>query len=50
MAFRPLIKLNNQTDIYLPNDYSYSAGESAKIKKFLPKILAFSGVDSMSDS
>lgn len=47
MSIRPLIKASNmQTEAYLPNTPTYTIAENARIKKYLPKLMTFVGVDS----
>ena len=44
--YRPLIKLQHTLEhIFLHLDYTYSLPHIVKIKKYLPKIYSFFGVD-----
>jgi hypothetical protein len=44
--YRPLIKLHHTIEhIFLNLDYAYSLTDILKVKKYLPKIYSFSGVD-----
>jgi hypothetical protein len=50
MTLRPLIKVSHlQTEAYLPNLPAYTPAETSKIKKYIPKFLALTGVDSQSN-
>lgn len=46
MSIRPLVKTSTiKGEAYLTNTPTYSLAEVAKIKKYIPKLLAFAGVD-----
>jgi hypothetical protein len=46
MSFKPLVKISQlKQEVYLPNAYAFTAAETAKIKKYLPKVLNFTGID-----
>lgn len=46
MSIRPLVKTSTiKGEAYLTNTPTYSLAETAKIKKYIPKLLTFAGVD-----
>lgn len=48
-SYRPLLKLTKHPEnIYLPLEHNYTLQEIAAIKKYLPKIYNFAGVDASS--